>query len=266
MTKVIKKLVIFCIFMVLVFLHSFGDSEDLSERHEKGIYILINGGCGFFNGGDFNKLIDNNILYAGIQNQETVHDPFFWNFGLEIGKCFGNLSVGIEAGYFTRTFKMGGRTFYPDAFHNWHFSSVPVLINVQYQVLKNSVFSLYIKGGGGFYFGSLREEVLLNGDYSCEETSTDISPGIHAGILIDLKLSNSISVFVESRFRMVNFKELDGHGTRNGDTDYSGELYYKGQWSPQYCDYFSVGESPGCRSAEINLNGITTNIGLKINL
>ncbi|UCH94552.1 MAG: outer membrane beta-barrel protein [Candidatus Aminicenantes bacterium] len=276
----IKKTIIFLLFIAIYFcLFAKGS----------GLYLKITGGANFLNSGDFKELIKNNEIYYSTRNDEsaqtniyTSKHPFFWGFVGEMGYDFGKIAIGIETGYIERTFTvhMEPAETYSGPYIQT-FSSIPVLLNFHYKMVNSAAMNAYVTGGLGIYLGKFISKYNLEYLDSPDEyinfhlKSTGNSPGFHVGVTLDYSIAKHLALVLETRYRLVNFKNMSGKATMEsslygfGYTD-EGDLYYIVRKSNQ-AGQFYVGTdydtSPyDIKEAELNLNGLALAIGFKVRL
>jgi len=279
--------------------NAFGKLESGKKKRKKiGLYLKIRGGAGFLDGGDYNNFIESSRDYYGNLIEQynwtdvsMTESPFFKEIGAEIGYSFNRFAVALELGYMSKNYRVEN-VIYQYHYHQegrWDntFVARPVLLNIYFKLLDYSFkkdsfhhpFSIkaYLTGGGGIYLGKHKEA------YNQEETdrfsyvadfsqeSTEKSFGFHIGATVDFNISPHWTVFVESRYRFVSFKNMSGNGIYGSSTspmEYEGDLlyvtdeYYNRSW-------FNLGPTGNIRhserKAELNLNGMTLHFGIKFN-
>ncbi len=105
--------------------------------------------------------------------------------------------------------------------------------------------------------------------FSWIEKAKDYSVGFHVDTSVDFFISNKLALFLEARYRLVNFTHKDGKGesvSKNMATyNYEGELYFDRDRSTGPV-FFNIGALGGFQKAEINLRRLALNLGIKLNL
>ncbi len=257
-----------------------------------GLYVRISGGPGFLEGGDFKAMMDiNEPFFSQLDNPSaTSKSPFFMSFLGEVGYSLGRFSIGLEMGRIAKTFSVQDPVNYLDpntGEHIQRLSALPLLLNCHFKILETSFLEASIFGGGGIYFGRFKQtmkfrvfsteiteplpEVLANITESC----TQAAPGFHLGAALEFFISNKLAFFVEGRYRLVDFKHLQGKGnsvyrnfTKGLTGNYNGDLNYNaGDGTFPAGFYVGNFNYPGfredLRKAKFNLVGFSLTLGGK---
>ncbi len=248
----------------------------------RGLYLKINGGTSFLNGGDFNHLVRTHKRHNQGLAKTTVL-PFFIGFAGELGYDFKKIAVGIEVGNISRHFSafLEDETFIGD----WDrtFSAVPVLLNVYFKLSRSPSLNLYLNGGGGVYFGKYREtwnwryRVQANRHQEGSEQSTGTCFGFHLGGGLEFNVSKRIFFFAQVRLRAARFDDMYGEGIylvqEPGELEtfaYEGDLYYLKSIQNGLTDLFPGTEyDKNLHSGEkalLQMSGLTFTLGIKLRL
>lgn len=253
----------------------------------KGYYLKINSGANFFDGGDFNNMIDSNeSFYKGL-DVPIKKSPFFWSFGGEYGYSVGKFSFGIETGCIVKSFTIKNHlTFHfpSQGYHTRRFTAFPVLLNIYSKVFDTSFLRANIFLGGGIYFAKYKEDMEFTSRQNSThpyfsyiqyevfvEKSKDLSFGFHVGTSLDFFVLKKLAFFLEARYRFVNFSDMYGEG-RFGDNfsliDYEGELNVDASGGTGKNDLYLgsfgfTGDETDLQKAEFNLKGLSLNVGFK---
>ncbi len=210
----------------------------------KGFYLKISSGANFFDGGDFNTMIDSNVTFYKNLNAPINKTPFFWSLGGEFGYSVGRFSFGIETGYIVKSFTIKshlGHQYHSQGHYTRCFSAFPVLLNIHSKVLDTSSLRADILVGGGIYFAEYKVDMEFVSlqfpiPYSnipryafFSEKCKEKSYGFHVGTSLDFFVLKKLAFFLEARYRFVNFTDIYGKGklvalVSSIDLDYEGEL------------------------------------------
>jgi opacity protein-like surface antigen len=252
------------------------------SSNSRGLYLKINGGTSFLNGGDFNHLVRTHKSHNQDLAKTTVL-PFFIGFAGELGYDFKKIAVGIEVGNISRHFSalLDDETFNGD----WDltFSAVPVLLNVYFTLSKSPSLNLYLNGGGGVYFGKYREtwdwryQVQENRRQGGTEQSTGTCFGFHLGGGLEFNVSKRLLFFAQVRLRAARFDDMYGEGIylvqAPGELEtfaYEGDLYYLKSIQNGLTDLFIGTEyDKNLHSGEkavLQMSGLTFTLGIKLRL
>lgn len=261
-------------------LYKSGPLSKLKYKYKrKGLYLKIYGGANVLNGGDFRHLIKTNEL-NNEDLSETNKSPFYKGFGGELGYDFGKVAVAVEVGSISKRFNARVDD---NIFHgHWDrtFSALPVLLNLYLKVMDYSFVNASLFGGGGIYFGKYSEKwkweykSYENSFQTGFEKSTGKRIGFHLGGSVEFNITKKLLFFLQTRFRVVSFKNIYGKGEYSIDhlgvtRVYEGDLYYiistesalSGFYiGSDYNRYAASGEK-----ATLKMNGLTLTVGIKFN-
>ena len=258
------------------------------ENSRRGLYVKLIGGLNFLNGGDFGDMIQirekhmerMDEFYKGLnlENPFSIEkSPFFWGFGAEIGYHHDKFAVGFEVGPVSRTFTEKTVFYCTERYcrgeWNMTFSALPILLNLQMEILHFSFLKVNFAGGGGLYLGKYKGEQVCSDDSSIclLDKSKQKSYGFHIGVPIELRIFRKLSFHIEPRYRFVIFNRLKGTSTEflgmTNESRHEGDLYYY-----KYEDDESAGFNIGPvaqsrvsqRRADLNLDGFALNLGIKL--
>ncbi len=262
------------------------------ERKRSGIYIKLSGGANFSNGSDFGTMMEiNKPFYKNLPNpSSTSGSAFFPSFGGEIGVTWKKFSVGFEASSIRKDFKIVNPLNYQfdnEGSQIHELKAVSLLLNVNFKILDTTFMSVSLSGGGGLYFGkyeNLMRYKQFEGSNIINVIIYDVSRsnslGFHIGTVIDFFVTKKIALFVEGRYRFVNFNNMKGKGTYTYDhylyqkdyfTNYEGDLNFS-SGGESYPAGFYIGSNnyPGSgenlRKARFNLDGFALTLGGKFYL
>ncbi len=230
-------------------------SPDTNAAEEKAfarklrLSIKLHGALSSISGGDLNTGLE------GIANEWMTHDDIFgYDFqgeylGLHGATEFGvhlifpvlkNIGIGFGTGYLrasqqssiqsSRNNSSRGETytFSPKA------SAVPLDIDLYYFLPLSKALILNLHIGAGYYLANVEPNYRIDdndGTYTTWEMKADGKGlGYHGGIELDLKITNSLSIFTEAFFRHAKIGPLIGthlYTSRWGlQTQKMGTLYY----------------------------------------
>lgn len=242
---------------------------------KSGFYVKLGGTAGFFDAGDFTRLIDNNKR-TGKNLVKIIESPFFLGIGGELGYRFGRLAVGIESGTISGSFDARRDDVVFRGKWNRTFSAVPLLLNLYVTLIDTSFADVYLTGGSGIYFGRYQETWTWN--YTSRpgttqnglETGTANSFGFHAGGGVEFRIAKGVHFFVQGRYCFVSFREMVGRGKvidnfefPTSYYDYEGDLYY---WDPGEggAADFVIGPGSGGSKAVLSLKGLSLSAGFRL--
>jgi tetratricopeptide (TPR) repeat protein len=269
------------------------------RKYNAGLYLKLRLGQGMMDGGDYGRITEASQNYYGGLIERYNWDNITMSGGTvfkeqaaEIGYLFKKWGFALEWGRISRNFRV------ENAIYQYHarqegiwdreFIAVPFLLNVYYRILHvspgKSLFSkpfsidAVILAGAGLYKGTYKENYdqqdigafSIFHDYSDESKQNTI--GFHAGAAVEFNITSHWTLFVETRYRFVSFKNMYGRGVYTSSSsrfDYQGELYYV---TDEYYNrsFFNLGPTGDLRhteqKAELNLNGFSLNVGIRFNL
>ena len=260
------------------------NEEYLTEpRRKKMISIYLGGGVNNINGGDLNKMISDysefwenegdywydvfsDYGYDADVNYEPDWKELKWLINLKGELLFNltpNFSIGLGAEYLTGKSK-GTMTSnedygltetwwemyetYSDTWEpEYKLTAIPITLNIYLFVPVGDMIELFIKGGVGYYFGTLTYNDTSDydiewdyddyyyGDYdyylyqensSAEYKAKCNTIGFHGGAGISINLSPNMSFVIEGAYRMVNFKKWVGDASYESSWTYVYEYDY----------------------------------------
>ncbi len=168
------------------------------------------------------------------------------NFGNMQGGMMGNMRGGIMGGF---------------SGHNHDLKTIPITLSLLYVLPINSKLDVFMMGGGGYYFGS----------YKDQSTQNKSSFGPHIGLGLDLKVSDRVVIVAGGLYRFVSLKSFMSElheGFRQG---MEGE-HEEGFWHFHHHDndwhFHEEHENEqqmlmDVSTFNISLNGISLRIGIK---
>lgn len=256
------------------------------RRERAGFYTTIYGGAEFLDGGDFDKMIDiDEPLYANLDNPSPTHTfPIFRSVGIEAGYNFGRFAVGLEGGSIFKHFNIEDPANYlqPSTGRTKHrLSALTLLANVHYAIINSPFVNVNIFVGCGAFFGKythFAEYSLLDTPISriIDEKSTQTALGFQGGVSLDYFILKKMAIFVEGRYRKVDFSRMIGKGnsiyhgyTYSQRLDYEGGLYYDTVAAPELPGLvgFTLAHFPNTIStisrARMGLDGFALTMGVK---
>lgn len=271
-----------------------GMKKAFYERKRSGVYIKLNGGAAFAKGSDFDAMMEiNKTFFKNLPNpSSTEGSTFFPSFGGEMGVTWKKFSVGFEASYIGKDFKIVNPLnyrFVNEGSQVQKFKVASLLLNVYFKTLDTTFMSVSLSGGGGMYFGkyenSLRYQQFEGSNVNvinvtiydvCSKTSL----GFHIGTVIDFFVTGKIALFIEGRYRFVNFNNIKGKGIyvyqhynylKNTVFEYEGDLNFSPGGESYPAGFYIGGNNyhgpvENLRKARINLDGFALTLGAKIYL
>ncbi|MDQ1351402.1 MAG: hypothetical protein QG657_1704, partial [Acidobacteriota bacterium] len=270
-----------------------GMKKAFYQRKRRGVYIKLNGGVTFAKGGDFDVMMGiNKPFFKNLPTpSSTGGSAFSPSFGGEIGITWKKFSVGFEtSSSFGKDLKIENPLNY--RFDNegsqiHRLRAASLLLNIYYKILDTPFLNISLSGGGGMYFGKyenfLRYQQFENSNVinvTIYDVARSKSLGFHIGTVIDFFVTKKIALFIEGRYRFVNFNNMKGKGSYAYDHYFWQRDYYIGyegdlNFSPggeSYPAGFYIGsnnyQGPGenLRKARINLDGFALTLGAKVYL
>ena len=140
---------------------------------------------------------------------------------------------------------------------------IPVTLSVYYVLPLNQKLDVFMIGGGGYYFGSLRDNTLQKKN----------AFGSHAGLGIDFRLSKRVSITAEGVYRFVGLNGFKSEMHSGFIEEMNGEQHQDGLWHyhHQEGEYYFHGlqekteQMMDSLSYNISLNGFSIRAGLRFN-
>jgi len=250
--------------------------------------LKLAGGINFLGGGDINDGTKGqydfwasfwgNSGYPGTGAFNAAH--LGMNFSGEFILQFApNIGVGIGAEYLQAssdtTFTVSDGMTSIDFYWRPKISAIPITATLYYSMPVGTSLNVVFHGGLGYCMAKL----LYNSQIaflSLNTSSIDASKGgieFHGGVGLDYAVAANIAVFAELRVRYAPISGFEGTETYDSTTE-DGTLYFFRQdhWTfgafPSL--YFGDTEPSGSgifdvREAEVDFNGISFRLGLKIN-
>lgn len=272
-------------------------SQGLAQDSYKKFTLKASGGYGSFSGGDFetvtdglNEQLDELARLAGASTSGEIKIPewgpeFEGEFIYSITERWG---LGLGMGYIRKSLESGAQLqigTYARVSFEWEpsYKVVPVTLNGYYNFPIASKMSAYVKGGVGYYFGTLdyqiRQENELVGITVWEEndgTASDSGFGFQGGLGIEYSLSDSVALVLEGSGRYANLKNWDVENTNRtalGTDTERGTFWYVEQYEPDLEDYYpsleisddepTDSDYRNVRKMEVSFSGVVFKLGVK---
>lgn len=164
-------------------------------------------------------------------------------------------------------------------------SALPIKLSVFYFFPVTPGLNLYLNGGLGCYFGNMSysiymdEEILdFSSSSQADGNVEDRGIGYHGGLGLEMKLADTVVVFLDVGGRHVKFNNWKGkessfnsEGLRESR---SGTLWYYETFEPDFQKYYSdlslsenqpeVSGIQNVRKLEVNLSGLSLRLGVRI--
>jgi hypothetical protein len=271
-----------------------GSTQSLFPKAKKSkkprFYIKMKGSAAFSKGGDFGDFVDRNDLYFnGLNSTDdryditAVKDSFFRGFSGEVGIEVDKYAAGISVGYLARTFDIESHfesadsDYVEDYTRNYSFSAVPIFFYIHYKVVNSRFLKAFLTIGEGVYLATYKDERAMTFENSNKTFADSYVKarknhlGFHAGVSLDFNITRNLALFVDAGYRLVNFKEIKAD--EYYEDDFEQELnedqeFYYGISRITEEGRFTAGEGGGTfwdeLPAELNMNGFSLNVGLKI--
>ncbi|MCP4216424.1 MAG: hypothetical protein GY765_17370 [bacterium] len=259
-----KKSIVFGVLFLLLF----GVTSHLLPRDKKKprLYLKVKGVGSLSERGDFSTFMDLKELYILDSDADiTVEkEKFFQGFGGEIGIETEKHAVGISASYIARSFQL----IYPTVADNreYEFSAVPIFLYFHYKLLDRSFLKAFLTLGEGVYLTTYKDQTAAGIWMECKKNHL----AFHAGVTVDLNVTEFLALSLEAGYRVVNFKELTA-------VDYT-RLNADGILGDEVSLYYNTHEESGdvqlgtkmtlpsweSRAAAFSLSGFSLSVGLKL--
>jgi opacity protein-like surface antigen len=237
-----------------------------------------------------NEQLNDLANLAGASSSGEIKNPK-WGFEFE-GELIYNITerwgIGLGVGYIKNSLESGAELqigSYAGITFEWEpgYKVIPIMLNGYYNFPVGSKMKAYVKGGVGYYFGTLdyyiRQENSLVGITVWEEnegSATDSGLGFQGGLGFEYNLSDSVALIVEGAGRYCKLKNWDVENvnrTALGTDTERGTFWYVEQFEGDLGQYYPSLElsddepsDPDFRSVrkmEIGLSGIVFKLGVK---
>jgi|GEM_PF-5646562 len=258
------------------------------EESRKGkLSLRFNGGLSFIDVKDINDCIrsrkNNPANYPRVDWEETkTHSEF----SLEaIYFLTERIGIGLGAGY--AGFNNSGSYEtdpYTTRHEEWKWSAIPVFSSLYVLFPMRSRWTVIVKGGAGYYFGSLDGYKDVQWDYRPDVLDYGISQGdikatsgafaVNVGLGIDFRIGKKLSFALEANYRLLKMKDFKGTETaqayQNGvlteASQEEGYLWHCEYGSASIHDSFFQNEPLGNlqvqRHAVYDMSGLTLRLGV----
>ena len=280
---------VLCIFLVA--------SSGMAQDSYKKFTLKVSGGYGSLSGGDFtavadglNEQLDDLARLTGASTSGEIEVPK-WGPDFEgefVYSLTENWGVGLGVGYIRKSLESGADLqigTYARVSFEWEpgYKIIPITLNGYYNFPIASKMNAYVKGGVGYYFGTLdyqiRQENELVGITVWEEndgTAKDSGFGFQSGLGFEYSLSDSVALILEGTGRYANLKNWDVKNvnrTALGTEKDTGTFWYVEEYQEDTGKYYPSLElsddeptDPDLRNVrkmEVSLSGIVFKVGIK---
>jgi len=252
------------------------------------------------------------ISFHDLDSVITSHDRLFEDISLNLGmsregrleKLSGGIDlegeimmmltrkigIGLGLGYIqsqkdSSTMLSFGSLFRLDSDMELNIRAIPIKLDGFYFIPLSSGISFFLNGGIGYYIGKMNysfdmaEEIL---DFSSSSqaigTVEDKGIGYHAGLGIEMRLADSVAIFLDAGGRYVKLRNWEGEessfnseGLRESR---SGILWYYEAYDPDFQKSYSnlllsenqpeVSGADNSRKLEIDLSGLSLRLGIRL--
>jgi len=262
------------------------------QGKRSGIYIKLSGGAAFAKGGDFDAMMEiDKPFYKNLPNpSSTKGSTFFPSFGGEVGVTWKKFSVGLEVSSIGKNFKIDNPLNYQavtESSQTQRLKVISLLSNVYFKILDTTFMNVSLSVGVGMNFGrykNLLKYQQFDGVSIIYMTIYDAcssnSLGFHIGTVIDFFVTKKIALFVDCRYRFVNFNNMKGNGIFVYDhylyrdsiyINYEGDLNFSPGGESYPAGFYIGGNNyhgpvENLRKARFNLDGFALTLGGKIYL
>jgi opacity protein-like surface antigen len=254
--KLFSSIALGIILLSSAIIHAESD-EDAQNPNQTRISLSILGGYGYSEsqGGlaDLNLEIQFNFsshVRAGLgvgYLSDSIGMHMDGGFGGMHGSITGSMSSESNDGF---------------SGHDHSFRVIPITLSLYYVLPVNPSLDIFMLGGGGYYFGSYRDQ----------STQNQSAFGPHVGLGIDFKIADRIAVVAEGLYRFANLKGFTSElheGFREG---MEGEGHEDGFWHfHHHVEEWHFHEEHENEQQmlmdvppfDISLNGVSLRIGIK---
>jgi opacity protein-like surface antigen len=280
---------VLCVFLVA--------SQGMAQDTYKKFSLKASGGYGSISGGDMatvtdglNEQINDIARLAGASVSGEIQVPK-WGPEFEgefIYSITENWGIGFGVGYIRKSQESGAQLQIGSLARisfDWEpaYKVVPVMLNGYYNFPVASKMKAYVKGGVGYYFGTLdyqiRQEDELVGITVWEEnegTANDSGFGFQGGLGVEYSISEGVALFLEGTGRYAKLKNWEVENvnrTALGTETDRGTFWYVEQYTEDLEAYYpsleisdDAPDDPyyrNVRKLEISLSGVVFKIGVK---